>query len=540
MSTDAQAVTRSSVRVTVVGPAGPADLVVPWWMTARELTDEYAAHVGAQRTARAGLVTASGHPLDAGQELQQLGVEHGDVLIVAEGAATSVSPARGPGGPAGAGESAGRAAPDGPRPDRPVVRTTTGATAGGAGGRAGRTPTGNAVRAVGAVGAVAPGLPGEGAGPDAPAGALDPTGETRRARRTGVTAGATLGMGAVCAVGSAAVVAVQGSTSQRLGCAALFVLATLATALPLRTSRIGGQLRAAASPLFAAAAGFTAGYSDGTGGLLLGLAVAALCGTGAAAVARAWLSQEEEELTDVALVVGATLSGLALVLLLLGSSVTSLLAIAYGVAVVAARLLPYLVVDVPDEALLDLDRLQNTAWSAREQPRGSRRKRVIVRPEGVEAVVRRGQRLMTSGTVVISAVVVVGGVLLVHDAEDDLVGISRVVMVLLGAAALALVARSVRARVPRTALRVSAGLVAAWTGLTLIDVGDPGTAWWIFAAAAAVGALTISVALALGQGWRSVWWARLADVCEALAIVLVVAAVPLASGIFGAVRSLVS
>ena len=55
----------------------------------------------------------------------------------------------------------------------------------------------------------------------------------------------------------------------------------------------------------------------------------------------------------------------------------------------AVSLLPYLVVDVPDEALIDLDRLQNTAWSAREQPRGSRRKRVIVRPDGVAAVVRR-------------------------------------------------------------------------------------------------------------------------------------------------------
>ena len=71
---------------------------------------------------------------------------------------------------------------------------------------------------------------------------------------------------------------------------------------------------------------------------------------------------------------------------------------------------------------------------------------------------------MTSGTVVISAVVVVGGALLVRDAELDLLGVSRVAMVLLGAAALALVARSVRARVPRLALRVSAGLVTAGRG----------------------------------------------------------------------------
>jgi hypothetical protein len=89
-------------------------------------------------------------------------------------------------------------------------------------------------------------------------------------------------------------------------------------------------------------------------------------------------------------------------------------------------------------------------------------------------------------------------------------------------------------------LRLSAGVVTAWTGLTLLDVDDPRTAWWIFVVGAAVGALTVSVGLALGRGWRSVWWARFADVVEALAVVLVVAAVPLASGIFGAVRSLVS
>ncbi len=527
MSADARAVARSSVRVTVVGPDGPADLVVPWWMTAGELTDEYAAYRGCHRPAGAGLVTASGRPLDPDLELQQLGVDHGDVLIVADGAATPT--ARGA-------EAVGVA---GPRLDRAVVRTTAGAAAGGAGGRAGRSttarerhrpaePTGGPTR-------------GSASAADAVADADRPGADAaRRARRTGVTSGATLGLGAVCAVGSAAVVAVQGSMSQRLGCAVFFVVAALATAFPVRTSQIGGRLRAAASPAFAAAAGFTAGYSDETGGLLLGLAVAALCATGAAAVARAWLSQEEEELTDVALVVGATLSGLTLLLLLLGSSVLSLLALAYGAAVVAARLLPYLVVDVPDEALLDLDRLQNTAWSAREQPRGSRRKRVIVRADGVAAVVRRGQRLMTSGTVVISAVVVVGGALLVRDVDLDLLGVSRVALVLLGAAALSLVARSVRARVPRLALRLSAGVVAAWTGLVLLDVGDPRAAWWIFAGATALGALTVSVGLALGQGWRSVWWARLADVCEALAVVLVVAAVPLAAGIFGAVRSLVS
>lgn len=528
MSTDA--VARSSVRVTVVGPGGPADLVVPWWMTAEELVDEYAARAGGARAPGAGLVTASGHPLDRTGELQQLGIEQGAVLVVASGGAVSAVSGSLPtttAGPPGA---------TGPAPDVPVVHVTSGVTAGAAGGRRrGATAATQAVTPPAAAGAdpAAPHAP-------TPAGATPDGLPSSAPRRRGLSAGATLGLGAASAAASGAVVAVNGSPTERLACAGLFLVAALVTAFPVHGARVGGRLRAAASPVFAAAAGFAAAYSDRTGGLLLGLAVAALCATVAAAVARAWLSEDEEELTDVALVVGATASGLTVLLLLLGSSVGALLSVAYGVAVVAARLLPYLVVDVPDEALLDLDRLANTAWSARERPRGSRRKRVIVRQEGVTAVVRRGQRLMTSGTVVISGVVVVGGSVLVSDVEPDTIGVSRVVMVLLGAAGLALVARSVRARVPRLALRLSAAAVAAWTGLLLLDVEDAGTAWWIFVAGAALGALTVSVAVALGQGWRSVWWARLADVVEALAIVLVVAAVPLASGLFDAVRSLVS
>ena len=71
---------------------------------------------------------------------------------------------------------------------------------------------------------------------------------------------------------------------------------------------------------------------------------------------------------------GARCAVLTVVLLLLGASAQGLWAVLFAAAVVAARLLPYTVVDVPDQALLDLDRLAVTAWSAREQPRGSRRR----------------------------------------------------------------------------------------------------------------------------------------------------------------------
>ena len=47
------------------------------------------------------------------------------------------------------------------------------------------------------------------------------------------------------------------------------------------------------------------------------------------------------------------------------------------VAMLAARFVPMLAVDVPDQYLLDLERLAVTAWSARDRPTG-RRGRIIV------------------------------------------------------------------------------------------------------------------------------------------------------------------
>ena len=62
------------------------------------------------------------------------------------------------------------------------------------------------------------------------------------------------------------------------------------------------------------------------------------------------------------------------------------------------------------------------------------------------------------------AAVMVTGPLLVLGAGHDLQGISTVVMVGLGGAALALVARSFRSALPRVALRVSAVWVSPSSG----------------------------------------------------------------------------
>jgi hypothetical protein len=317
----------------------------------------------------------------------------------------------------------------------------------------------------------------------------------------------------------------------------LLLLCATVSAAPLPgASGASARARTAASPAFAAGAGFAATYTDGPGGLLLGLVVAALAAAVFAALGRTFLDPDHDELVDVWLVVGGALAVVVTVLLLVGAAPQGLWAVLFAGAVVAARLLPFTVVDVPDEALLDLDRLAVTAWSARERPRGGRRRRSIVRFDGVTTVVHRGLRLVAAGTFVIAGTVALTGPLLVLGADRDRQGIGSLVMVGLGGAALALVARSFRSALPRVALRLAASSVLVFLGYVVLREFGPTTDWVVFASAAALGLLATVTAVSLGRGWRSVWWARVADIVEGLSIVLVVAAAPLASGFFDVVR----
>lgn len=321
----------------------------------------------------------------------------------------------------------------------------------------------------------------------------------------------------------------------------LLLLCALAAAVPLGPAWAStSRARSAVSPAFGAGAGFVAAYSTNPGGLLLGLAVAALAAAVFAAVARTFLDPDQDELVEVWLVVAAVVAVLTLMILLVGGSLVGLWSLLFGAAVVAARLLPYTVVDVPDQTLLDLDRLAVTAWSARELPRGSRRRRSMVRFDGVTALVRRGLRLVAAGTVAIAVVVAVTGPLLTLAAGRDVAGISALVMVGLGAGALSLVARSFRSTLPRLALRLSATWALAFLGLDVLREFGPATDWLVFAVAGAVALVVSLTAVSLGRGWRSVWWARVADLVEGISIVLVVAAVPLASGFSEVVRGFTS
>lgn len=455
-------VAQATIRVTLVGDAGRADLAVPLWVDIASLAHGYAEWCGSDTDPV--LVTSAGAELDPAGTVEQVGLQHGDVVV-------ALSPAA-------------RPTPD---PADPTLR---------------RGPVARVVPVQSAVLLVA----------------------------------------ALCGLAAAGVLAAHGGSGPaRTVCLVILLVCALVTSAPLGASAgVGVRARTAAGPAFGAGAGFVAAYSGAAGGLLLGVAVAALAAAVFAAVGRAFLDSEHDEIVEVWLVVGAALAVLTTALLLLGGTTQALCAVLFGVAVVAARLLPYGVVDVPDQALLDLDRLAVTSWSAREQPRGSRRRRSVVRFDGVTEVVRRGRRLVAAGTIVIAVAVATTGPLLTIGSGRDLEGVSSLVMVGLGGVALSLVARSFRSSLPRMALRVSATWVLAVLGFAVLDEFGPRTDWAAFAGAAVLALLVTLTAVSLGRGWRSVWWARVADVVEGLSIVLVVAAVPLASGFFDVVRGFTS
>ena len=349
-----------------------------------------------------------------------------------------------------------------------------------------------------------------------------------------------VGASVVCAVAACLAGGLSPSGPLRVASVMVLLLAAVASSLLAPVAR--GTLRTAhamAAPAFAGAAGYLLVHSSATGGDLLALAVASTTAGVAAAVVRTGADARLERLLRVWLVVAGGTAVAAAVALAVGLPGSSLWVLQFFLAVVAARLLPYLVVDVPDEVMLDIDRLAVTAWSAREAPRRGRR-RVAVRPEGVSSLLRQGRDLLVAGAVAVAAVATAATVSLVLEPRWGVEALGVHLLLLFGGAALALTARSYRAAVPRAALRLPAALAVT----AVLVVGLHGLSgswlWWSLGGLAAAAPAVVAAAVSLGRGWRSVWWARTADVVEGLSVVLCVAAFPVAVGLFDLVRQLQS
>ncbi|MCW2796711.1 MAG: hypothetical protein JWM79_2208 [Nocardioides sp.] len=310
---------------------------------------------------------------------------------------------------------------------------------------------------------------------------------------------------------------------------AIGILAFAAVLGILPVGRFAGH-RVLAAPAFAGAAAFALAWDPAPERFPTVLGVAALVAAVTAAVGRA-LDRRVEEALRVWIVVGVVVfvvTGGAALLALSSQVVWALLLVG---AMLAARFVPGLAIEVPDQLLIDLERLAVTAWSARDRPMG-RRRRTVVRAPAVAAAAARGTRTVTAASVAVLAVVAVAAPLLLATATLPLDRIGARGLVGLAGGALLLAARSYRHAGARALLR-AAGLTC-WVVLlvvllrTLAD--DPRTMLAVIAITLA--GLMIVVAVATGRGWRSAWWSRRAEVAEGLCGSFAVASVFVAVGLF--------
>lgn len=347
---------------------------------------------------------------------------------------------------------------------------------------------------------------------------------TRRA--PGPLAGLWCSVAAACALLAGWFAAQTASDGVRTATIGLLLGAALVGVIPW-----GGlaRSRALVAPVFAAAASLAGTWDPTPERLPMVLGLAAMAAAVTAAVART-VAPERDEVLTVWMAAGSTVfvfTGLGAVL---GASPQTLWALLLVTALLAARYVPGLAVDVPDDVLLDLDRLAVTAWSARDTRRGHR-SRLVVRRPAVTAIVDRGARIVAASCAGILVVAAVSAPMLLTTAVLPIDRTGARGLVFFAGAGLLFAARSHRHTPARILLRC-AGLVC-WLALAVLLLGwlaRPG-GLWLSGVAAGLATILVLAAVATGRGWRSVWWARRAEVGEALSGAFAVAAVCVASGL---------
>ena len=308
----------------------------------------------------------------------------------------------------------------------------------------------------------------------------------------------------------------------------LLLACSLVGVLPLGRH---ARQRASAAPAFAAAAAFAALYEPGVHLLPAILGAAGIAAAVVAGIGRA-VSAGADEVSTVWIVGGLTVFACCAVPAMLGWDARVAWSLLVFLAMMAARFAPSLAVNVPDEALLDLDRLAVTAWSARDTQRRGRRGRVVVAADAMERLVRRASRIVTAAAAAILVTMLVASPLLLQAATIDLDRIGARCLVLFAGCSLLLAARSYRHAAARVLLRLAGlGALAALAVHLVAGVGA-GHVDTFFYVTVALGVVALAAAVATGRGWRSVWWSRRAEVAESLCGSLAFASLVVAAGVF--------
>lgn len=294
--------------------------------------------------------------------------------------------------------------------------------------------------------------------------------------------------------------------------------------------------RVLAAPAFAAAGVLALAWDPEPVRLPMVLGAAALGGAVTAALGRALAEpgSPAEPGLRVWIVVGAGWFAMAALGVLTGVAPQVVWSVLFLLAVLGARFVPEVAVDVPDQYLIDLERLAVTAWSARERPRG-RRGRIVVPPQAVTAVAAQGARTLAAASVAILVVASVTAPLLLWSADLPLDRVGARLLVGLGGCALLLAARSYRHDLARRALRLAGVVSLGVVAVVLLDLfagSRPGLVALVAVGSLVVAAVLVLVAVLVGRGWRSAWWSRRAEVAEAVCGSGAVASLVVAAGFF--------
>ncbi|WP_447644378.1 hypothetical protein [Nocardioides zeae] len=143
---------------------------------------------------------------------------------------------------------------------------------------------------------------------------------------------------------------------------------------------------------------------------------------------------------------------------------------------------------------------------------------------------RAGARLVGSAAAAVLAVSLVAAPLVLSTTRLPLDEVGAPLLVTLVGLTQLLVARSYRHPAARVALRL-AGLWCLGCVLVAV-VAEQSWSGRLGLAAVVVGVAVVAAAVAMGRGWRSVWWGRRAEIAEALSVALAVPAFVVTVGVF--------
>lgn len=284
------------------------------------------------------------------------------------------------------------------------------------------------------------------------------------------------------------------------------------------------------------------------------LPLVALTGFAAAAVLAAVIAlvagtETVRDSAGAAAVVLLILGAIWALALLLGLPAQGAAAITLGVAPVALRALPTLLLDVPPGMFIDYQRYQSTRWAVRErvpEPGGP------VTFAGARRIADQSTARMRTATALIAGAAAVSApiALLPLQAADPLRYWGQ--LVLAATAGLALVLGARRSSVPllRWVPRAAAVVVSLSAAIAAIlasgTLGSGTSASGSLGLSVAAGALlvvgiaTAAVLVAVGRGASSLSWSRFGDLIEALCVVFALPAGLVAAGVIDLMRGVMA